>query len=459
MASMSLPGLASGLDSAALIAQLLAIDAKSQTLIKNKAVVASTTVSALQGLNTQVAGLGTLATSTAKAGGLDFYSATSTSTKVTATATAGAMNGTIDIVVGKLAQAQSGVTAAMTEFSGTAITFVGADGTTTEITSASTSLDDVVKAINASDAGVSATKVASGTDAGGVTQYRLQLTGKETGATGSFTVYAGTEAEVTAGTATDLLAQPGSATLRIAQDASVTLFAGTAAEQVLTSKSNTFADLLPGVSVTVSGVSTEPVTIGVSRDTAKTRDAAAALIGSVNATLAYIQIRTVSTASTDADGNPLLSGGAFTGDSTTRDVTKNVLNAASAPVDGRSPSEFGISITKSGTMEFDAAKFDAAFAEDPVQTQKVVAEIASRLAVAATNASDKSTGTITTKITGEQTTVDRLTKEAAKWDERLATRKTNLERYYAAFEVSMGNLNAQMTWLTSQVDALNASKD
>ena len=459
MASVSLPGLASGLDSAALIAQLLALDAKSQTLIKNKAIVATTSVSALQGLNTQVATLGTLATSTAKAGGLDFYAATSTSTKVTATASAGASNGTLDIVVGKLAQAQSGVTAAMTAFSGTAITIVGSTGTATSITSASTSLDDVVTAINASAAGVTATKVASGTDAGGVVQYRLQLSGKETGAAGEFTVYAGTPAEVTAGTAADVLDQPGSAMLRIAQDASVTLFAGTAAQQVITSTTNTFADLLPGVSVTVSGVSTEPVTIGVTRDTAKTREAAAALITSVNATLAYIQIRTVSTASTDAEGKPVLSGGAFTGDGTTRDVSKNVLQAASAPVDGRSPSEYGIIITKTGTMEFDPAKFDAAFAKDPVATQKVVAEIASRLATVATNASDKTSGTISTKIVGEQSTIDQLNKEVTKWDDRLATRKTTLERYYAAFEVSMGNLNAQMTWLTSQVDALNASKD
>jgi flagellar hook-associated protein 2 len=459
MASISLPGLASGLDSAALIKQLLAIDAQSQTLLKNKATVASTSVSAFQGLNTQVAALGTLATASAKAGGLDFYSAVSSSTKVTAVAGSGASNASIDVVVDKLAQAQSGVTGPMTAWAGSTITIVGATGTGTEVTPASGSLDDVVTAINASAAGVTATKVASGTDADGNPQYRLQLNGKKTGAENSFTVYAGSKADVAAGTAADVLAQPGSATLRVAQDAQVKLFAGTTAEQVLTSKTNTFADLLPGVDVTVSGVSADPVTVTVTRDTAKTSAAASALIGSVNTTLAYIQIRTVSTASTDADGKPVLSGGAFTGDSTARDVTGKILDAASAPVDGRSPSEFGISITKTGTMEFSSEKFNAAFAADPVGTQKVVAEIASRLAAVATAASDKTSGTITTKINGTQTTVDSLNKEVAKWDDRLATRKTNLERYYAAFEVSMGKLNSQMTWLTDQVDALKASKD
>ena len=459
MASVSLPGLASGLDSAALITALLAIDAQSQTLLKNKATVASTTVSALQGLNTQVAALGTLAATSAKAGGLDFYTATSTSAKVVATAAAGASNGTIDIVVDKLAQAQSGVTAPMTAWNGTAITIVGSTGTATEITAKSASLDDVVTAINASAAGVTATKVAAGKDADGNVQYRLQLNGKETGADSKFTAYAGTKDAVTAGTATNVLTQPGAATIREAQDASVKLFAGTTAEQVLTSKTNTFADLLPGVSVTVSGVSTDPVTVSIARDTAKTSEAAAALISSVNTTLAYIQIRTVSTASTDADGKPILSGGAFTGDRTTRDVTQKILDAASAPVDGRSPSEFGISITKTGTMVFSAEKFNAAFAKDPVGTQKVVAEIAGRLAAAATAISDKNTGTVSTKITGTQSTVDSLTEQVSKWDDRLATRKVNLERYYSAFEVRMGNMNAQMSWLTAQVDALQASKD
>lgn len=459
MASISLPGLASGLNSAEFIATLLAIDAKSQTLLKNKATVATTEVSALQGLNTQVAGLGTLAKTTAKAGGLDFYTATSTSGRVSAVAGSGAASGSIDIVVDKLAQAQSIVTAPMTAWSGTTITIAGTTGAGIEITPASTSLDDVVTAINASAAGVTATKVSSGTDADGNPQYRLQFNGKQTGAANGFTVYAGTKDDVAAGTAANVGTQPGSATVRVAQDAQVKLFAGTTAEQVLTSKTNTFDNLLPSVAVTVSGVSTEPVTVNITRDSAKTSAAASALVSSLNATLAYISIRTVSTASTDANGKPVLSGGAFTGDGTTRDVTNKLLEAASAPVDGRSPSEVGISITKTGTMEFSAEKFDAAFAKDPVGTQKVVAEISARLAAAATSASDKTTGTISAKITGTQSTVDSLNQQVAKWDDRLATRKTNLERYYAAFEVRMSNMNSQMTWLTSQVDALKASKD
>jgi flagellar hook-associated protein 2 len=206
-------------------------------------------------------------------------------------------------------------------------------------------------------------------------------------------------------------------------------------------------------------VSAAPVTVTVARDTAKVSETASALVGSLNAALAYISTRSVAVMSTDGDGRPVLSGGVFTGDSTTRALTQSLLTAASAPVDGRSPSEYGISITKNGTMEFDAEKFAAAFAKDPVVVQAAVAEISSRIAAASTAASHRTTGTITTKITGQQSTVTGLNEQVAKWDDRLAARKSNLERMYTAFEVSMSNLNSQMTWLTDQVDALKAAKD
>lgn len=459
--AVGLDGLASGLSTTELIASLIAVDTIPQTLLKNKATAATTSVTALQALNTQIAALGTLASTTAKPASLDFYTATTSSTKVTATATTGAANGTIDVVVDKLAQSQVGVSAAMTAWSSPPVlTIVTADGTAKEITAASTSLDDVVSAINNAGTGVTATKVAAGTDADGVAQFRIQFNGKDTGASNAFSVYSGTSAEVTAGTAANVLTATGAATIRSAQDASVRLWAGTGAEQVLTSKTNSFKDLLPGVSVTVSGVSADPVTITVARDTSQASSTASNLISSLNSALAYISTRTVSTASTDANGNAVMSGGVFTGESTTREVSKKLLSAASLPVNGNhSPSEYGISITKTGTMEFSATKFATAFAADPEGVQAAVAEIASRIAAAATSASDKTTGTITAKITGTQTTITTLNQQVEKWDDRLATRKSNLERMYSAFEVTMSNMNAQMTWLTSQVDALKAQKD
>jgi len=450
--AVGLDGLASGLPTTELIASQLAVNAIPQTLLKNSAIKINTAVTALQGLNAKIAALATLAGKSTTSASLDFFTASSSSAKVVATASPGAAGGSLDIIVDKLAQSKSGVTAAMTSWSTPpVITIVAADGTSKEITAASASLDDVVSAINASTAGVTATKVASGVDGSGNPQYRLQFTGTATGAAASFTVLQGTAAS-----GVDMLAGPGAAITRVAQDASLTLWKGTAAEQVVTSKSNTFDNLLLGVSVAVTGASTEPVTITIGRDTAKFSAAAQALVDSLNDSLAYIKTRSVVTASTDADGKPIASGGVFTGDGAVRDVNARLLSAASAPVNGHSPSEYGITLTKTGTMEFDAEKFAAAFKKDPVGVQAAVAEISSRIAAAATSASDKTGGTISTKITGQQSTLTRVNEQVAQWDVRLAVQKTNLERWYSAIEVQMSKLNAQGTWLTSQINGLAA---
>jgi flagellar hook-associated protein 2 len=449
-----LPGLGSGYPTTELIAELMAIDRNSQTLIKNKVTSNTTTVTALQELNAKIAALGVLAAKLDKPSELDNLTATSSGAGASGTVGIGASAGQIDVLVTALAKSQATVTGAKTAWAGSVITITGASGAPVELTAASNSLDDIVTAVNASATGVTATKVAAGVDGAGVPQFRLQFTGKETGAANAFTVLEGT-----AGAGTDVLTQPGAAAVRVASDASLTLFAGTAAEQVITSKSNTFAELLPGVAVTVSAVSATPATITVSRNAEKTTDAAKGLIAAVNDAIAFITARTVATASVDANGNAYTAGGAFTGDRTVRDVNQKVLAAASAPIDGISPSEYGISITKTGTMEFNAEKFAAALAKDPAKTQAAVAEIATRLVVATDSISNKTTGSITTKINGQESTIKSLKEEVSKWDDRLEKRQANLERYYTAFEVSMGKLNAQMTWLTDQVNALNASKD
>jgi flagellar hook-associated protein 2 len=449
-----LPGLGSGYPTTELIAELMAIDRNSQTLIKNKVTSNTTTVTALQELNAKIAALGVLAAKLDKPSELDNLTATSSGAGASGTVGIGASAGQIDVLVTALAKSQASVTGAKTAWAGSVITITGASGAPVELTAASNSLDDIVTAVNASATGVTATKVAAGVDGAGVPQFRLQFTGKETGAANAFTVLEGTP-----GAGTDVLTQPGAAAVRVASDASLTLFAGTAAEQVITSKSNTFAELLPGVAVTVSAVSATPATITVSRNAEKTTDAAKGLIAAVNDAIAFITARTVATASVDANGNAYTAGGAFTGDRTVRDVNQKVLAAASAPIDGISPSEYGISITKTGTMEFNAEKFAAALAKDPAKTQAAVAEIATRLVVATDSISNKTTGSITTKINGQESTIKSLKEEVSKWDDRLEKRQANLERYYTAFEVSMGKLNAQMTWLTDQVNALNASKD
>jgi flagellar hook-associated protein 2 len=456
---ISLDGLSSGLDTTSLITQLMTAEAAPQNLLKAQVAKTTNVITALQGLNSRMATLADTATAAAKAGSLDLYSATSSSTVLSVAVATGASVGELQVVVSALAQAQVGVSAAMSAWpSPSTITVVGHSGTPLEITPASNSLDDVASAINSSSAGVTATKVASGVDGSGNKLYRLQFSSTTTGADSAFTVYQGTAADVSAGTATNVLTAPGSAVIKTAQNASVTLWKGTSAEQVITSASNIFTDLLPGVTVTASAVSTAPVDITVSRDDTKITAVAKGLVDAISSAFVLIAAQTAVTTTTDASGKTTTAAGVFAGDGNIRDIRQKTLDAASAPINGRSPSEYGIVLTRTGTITFDPDKFAAALAADPKTVMAAVQRIATRLGDAATAASDKYTGTLTNKITGDQSQVKSLGDQVSAWDIRLASRKSTLQRTYSAMEVLLSNMKAQSSALTSQLSALSTTR-
>jgi flagellar hook-associated protein 2 len=444
MGALAVDGLVSGLDTTALINSLMQIEGVPQTLLKNKVSASQTFISALRGLNTKVAALADLATKTAKPTALDLYLATSSSAKVSVTASTGATAGQLDLVVDKLALSQKSVSAPLTVWPATppVLTIKSNDGTLHEVTAASTSLDDVVSAINNAKAGVTATKVSVGDG-----NFRIQFSSSTVGADGAFTIYQGS------GTTTALPVTQ----IQAAQDASITIWAGSPAAQVVTSKTNSFDGVLPGVSINVTAPSAETVSLSIARDDAAISKQASDLVTALNGIFSELTSKTAVSMSTDASGTTSTKGGVFTGDSTVRDANQKILSAATLPVNGRSPSGYGISITKTGTIEFDAAKFKAALAKDPVATQAAIQEIASRVATAATNVSDKHIGSITTKITGQESEVKVLGTQIDDWDRRLTTRRSTLERTYAALEVQLSRLNSQQSYMTSQLAGLSSS--
>ena len=211
----------------------------------------------------------------------------------------------------------------------------------------------MVSAINAAGAGVTATKVAVGNG-----DYRVQFSATSAGAVGAFDLYQGSAADVTAGTAAKL----PTTSVTTAQDAEISLWGGTS---VLKSSSNTFTDLLPGVSMTVSAVSADPTTVTITRDDNQISSVASNLVNSLNNIFAVITNRSAITTSTGSTGSATVSGGVFTGDSTVQGMNQTLLTAASAPVNGKSPSEYGITLTKTGTIELTPTKFGDALATIP----------------------------------------------------------------------------------------------
>lgn len=452
---ISLDGLVSGLKTAELIKSLMAVEAIPQAILQGKYTTTQNYLKTLQSLNSSVAKLAELGKNGLKADALELYAATSSDKSATVTIGKGAGATQLDVTVEKLAQAQQIVTAPMVEWPTTppVLTIKSADGTLKQITADSASMSDVVRAINAAETGVQATRVPSGVDAvTGETTFRLQLTATETGTKGAFTVYDGTSADAAAGTAPLLSAT----TIRAGEDAEITLWKGTAAAQTVTSSKNTFTDLVPGISVAVTAVSATPISITVTRDDAAIGKVAETLIAKLNEIFEFIDSKRTLTTTTGADGKPVVAGGVFSSDSTVRDVEQKLLDAASAPIDGRSPSEFGISITKGGRMEFDSEKFAKSLAADPAATQKALTTITARLEESARLASDKYDGRITAKITGQTNLSKDITTQIADWDRRLASREETLKRTYSSLEVQLSKLNAQSSWIGSQLAGLNA---
>ena len=451
---LSLDGLASGLDTTALIDALMDVHAIPRTLLQNKVADKNAIITQLQSLNSSLQQLATRAAEAAKGQALSAFTGTSSSSAATVQVRSGASPVSADIVVDAVARAHSVVTAAASEWPDAppVLTILDAEGQSVEITADSTSFGDVARAINAAGAGVTAAVVSAGTNATGTPLQRLQLTATETGASGAFQVLRGDAAAVAAGTAADIADAPGAAVVTTGVDAQVRLWAGTDAEQVLTSASNTFTDLFPGVDVTVSGASADPVSIDVAVDAAARTASASAFVKQIAAILTGIDNGSKATVATSGDAATTL--GVFTGDSTVRSLRQALAQAVQAPIDGVSPSSIGISIDRYGALGFDEEKFAAALADDPEAVAAMFSGIAERVSTTATTYSDRYDGMLTARITGQENEVDSLGDQIERWDTRLAQRRATLASTYTRLETMLSQLQSQSAYLTSQLSSL-----
>ncbi len=462
MASFGIDGLVSGLKTTDLINQLMQVEAMPQSLLKVKQSQTQSFVAGLQGLNSRVASLTEAAKTAAKPQSWDAFTATSSAAGATAVAGAAAQPGTVTFHVDKVATTQVSVSRVALDDNSLvptvppAVTIKKNDGTLVTVQPTTGSLSDIAKAVNdAADAGVKATVVRI--SGGESPEYRLQFTGTTTGQDGAFSVYAGTSDQVTQGVAPPLVETQ----VRAAQNAEVTLWKGVdGLTKTFSQSSNTFVGLMTGVDVTVSKVTAadeDPVTVTVARDDAALTKLASGLVGAMGVVLSEIASRTATTTKTNNDGTTTVTGGLFSADSAVRGIQQQLTTAMALPVDGRSPSEVGIVIGRSGGFTFDEKVFAAALAKDPAGVQAMVTGLADRVADAAGAISDKYEGTLTLKIQSQEGLVKSMGTQIEGWDRRLDLRRESLQRTYSALEVTLSKLNSQSSWLAGQLSSLPRS--
>jgi flagellar hook-associated protein 2 len=436
----SVSGLASGIDTASLITQLMQVESQAQTRIKSQLGVAQSTLKTLQDLNSKLAALATSATDLAGTTAWNPVTVTSSSNLVTATAGPAAVSGPLTFTVGHTARAHQlsfAGTAALTDTVTTGSTSVRLDrldGTTVDLDTGDGSLQGLVNALNASGTGVKASTVRL--DDG---SYRLQVTATVTGAASDFTL------KNLDGS--DLL---GGAAVTAGQDAEITIGA-----DVLHSSTNTFSDIANGLTITLGSTVAggTVVNLDAQQDTAAMTKTVKGIVDSINEVLTRIDGLTAYNSTTKTSG-PL------SGDSAIRAVRTALLTTV-YPTDGTSLAGVGVQLDRYGKLTFDETAFKAAYAADPAGvaakfTSGTVDGFAARVQQVAKGASDSVDGTVTTSINGRRTEIERMQDSITHWDARLTLRQQSLQRQFTALETALSQMNSQSSWLSGQLASLSS---
>lgn len=446
MGGMSISGLASGLDTASLIDQLMNLERAPVRRLETRRTDIQNSIKSFNELNDKFKAIRTAADALTST--LDWAArkvSSSNEAVATATVSGSAQTGSLSFNVTALASAHS-VVSASTVAGTAAVVADGTDFTVNGVTVTAAdygtgTLTEVVDAINAADAGVTAAAVQVSPG-----QYRLQITSETSGDASDFTV-----------TGTGLTAALGA--FGIVTDGSsavATIGTGPAAYEVR-SDSNTFADVIPGVTFTAH--STGAVTLTVGNDGEALADKVAKLVEAVNEASKYILDRSKYDKSTEK-------AGVFLGNSMPARLRDDLVNAVIDAVPGSAlvGASVGITTDRTGAITFDRAKFLEAYDTDPAAVEgffgaNVVADtaddgLAERVSLVAEAATAINTGRISLAISSRESEVTSIDDRIDQWDIRLELKETSLRRMFTSLETNLSTLQQQGNWLAGQLASL-----
>lgn len=468
--AISSPGLGSGLDVSSIVSQLVALERKPLEKIQTAATFMNTQVSAYGQLQSLVSAVGDAAKALAKPAVWQAASAgTSDTTSVAATASAGAALGSYAVSVSQIARAQSLASAPFTaatdvvgagkmtiELGGYDVTdtppFTQKTGTTTlELEFAEgTTLDEVKTRINAAKAGVTAAIVR---DANGA---RLTLTSATTGLDSTLRV----GISDATGALASLAYEPASGTNPMTQTQAAVNAIATINGLPIESTTNRLTGTLDGVTIDLAKVTTAPVTINVSSNTASMRDAVKKFSDAYNALNSYLVTQT------KYDDEKKI-GGTLQGDSAAvglRNQFRAMLRQDStASSELTRLSDIGFNVQRDGSIVLDNAKLDAALAK-PAELSKLfttndTANPASMgLGVRFQKLADMAAGAdgvIASRNAGLKARLARNADDQEKVNDRADRMQVRLTQQYTALDTQMAKLTALSTYMSQQLTGLS----
>lgn len=436
----SIGGIASGLDTSAMIQQLMDIERQPIMRFEQRQAQLRRVDAAWGEVVTKVSAFRDALDAVRQADDWSSFLSASSSDEgaVAVTATGGGEPGSLGFTVTSLAarhQLRSSGTISDPTAALDGSTFdVTVDGTTTSFAlDGTTSLNDLARQVDDAGLGVDA-QVLKVSD----TEYRLVLTAAETGAASSFTA------------TTDSTTALGSmATVRPGADARLTLPDGL----VVTRASNTITDLVDGVTIELKATTTAPVEVAATRDTTKAADAVEALVTAANDVLKTLQKHTAYNAESRT-------AGVLQGDPAARALqmeVRDLLSGTAGTGAVTHGSQVGISLTRTGTVELDRGDLEAALADDFAGVSGFFVD---GLGVALDDFLDTvegSGGSIQRSRDAIDGRIRSYDDQIEAFEARLELREATLRRQFTGLESALGQLQAQGQWLAGQLGSLGGA--
>lgn len=469
MATISSPGIGSGLDVKSIVSQLVAIEKQPLDKLKLQAATVQTKISAFGQIKSMVSTLADAAGKLTSVTGWNAVSATSSnSSAVSATAIGGTLPTTFSVEVQGLAKAQATASASLLPVGGalgagtlrlelgqwsvSPASFTPGSGVPVDIDiTASDTVFDIASKINGANAGVTATVLS---DASG---ERLLLRGKNTGEEAGFRLSV---------TDADGVNDDANGLSRLVAGSTVTQAAENARATVngiaVTSATNTFANTVAGVTFKAEAVTTAAVDITIAKDNS-------ALTKNIDDFVAaYNAINELLSDATKYDGTTKQAG-LFQGDSTAIGL-QNALRSAVQSVSTASSvfqrlADVGITQQLGGNLAVDSAKLAKALEKpDEVKNMFRSTESGSAQGIAVkikalTTSLLSVDGFFKAKDATLQLSLDRNAKDQTRVSERAQAVETQLNRRYSALDTQLASLNALNAYISQQVTAWNKSSE
>ena len=455
MAITSSTGLASNIDTKAIVDALINADRAPARLAEKSKSVAQTRLDATKAMNTRLLALRDAMDAIEQKTAFASKKATSSNEGVmTATVGESAIAGSLTLNVKKLASASqialAGQTTSDTDLgTGTVLLSIGS-GAEVEITPTTNTLTGIASAINSANAGVSASVINDGSG----TPYRLVVTSTKSGAANAISSFrfSGYGGQLKG---TDVaLVDGGATTVTAGADAEVRI-GDPDTGLLLKSASNLMDQAIPGLALNLLATG-DGVNVTVSQDADGVRSTVQALADTFNDARSYLL------ANSTFDVATLKSGALFNDydlrnklDSTERALTQTI---AGQPTGFQKLADVGVTIDSTGKMVIDAAVFEAKLSEN----QDAVASLFLAAGVAGSAPMEQLTrsvdGSMALKLSNLEDNIASYTARITAVDARLEVRRKYYESKFLAMEKTIAALQAQGNALASFTDGLTSSK-